>query len=163
MEEVVDLSKVEYVKFERINRGRRNSSVQVLDVGAGFSVDSRATHAIDKGNSPKGGGSDLPNKRVISNVNYYPRDVDIVKEGLPYSNSKFDKVVSYGAFGWNFGNIKSAKELRRVLKVDGNIELGVNKENLKYTVNILKRAGFKDINVESTPDRPDVFKIDAVK
>jgi len=149
------------IEFSKAYRGRRAPGTKVLDVGAGFTVDSRATHAIDKFHSPKGGGSDIPSKGSISDVEYYPKDVDVVKEGLPYSSGEFDLVVSYGSFGWNFGNIKTAKELRRVLKVGGLVELGVSKDNLSWVLDTLRKAGFRDIQV--TPNEDETYKVMAEK
>lgn len=117
-----------------------------MDLGAGFLVDSRATHAIDKFNAPTENPS-IPGKWRLSRIKYYSQGVDVDKEGLPYRDSMFDLVVSFGGFGWNFGNIRSAKEIKRVLKAKGSIELGVNKENLDYTLRLLKRTGFRNVNI----------------
>ena len=146
------------VAWERIFRGKRLPKMKVLDVGAGVSVDSRATHAIDKFHTPH--IEDYPNSEKVSNVEYYPKHIDVDKSALPYEDEFFDEVVSWGAWGYNFGNIRSGKELKRVLKTGGTIEVGIDATNLEHAKRLLTRAGFKIIDISAWQDW---YKITAVK
>jgi len=124
--------------MDKIYRRRPIGQKEVLDIGAGDLVDSRATHAIDL-------HPDFWNKGNKVAVDYYPKPIDIEKDKLPYESEKFTSVISYGALGWNFGNSFSYKEVYRVLKPGGEIEIGTTPENFNEAKNELTKQGFENI------------------
>jgi len=120
--------------LHKVFRGKGTKEELVLDVGAGSLPDTRATHAVDI-RKPEKSWVDI---EYISGRN-------LEKEDLPYESSKFDRLISYGGLGWNFGNKKAFREAKRVLKVGGLIELGVSTANTEYTIKSLRDSGFERI------------------
>jgi SAM-dependent methyltransferase len=117
--------------------GERKPGKKVLDLGAGYHPDSRATSAIDK---------DVTAEEMASLGLDYKGGIDLSKDSIPYPDGSFDMVVSHGALGWNFGG-KGFGESKRVLKPGGQIELEVNDTNLEGTREALSGVGFCDIKV----------------
>jgi len=119
--------------------GERKPGKKVLDLGAGYHPDSRATHAIDKGIATEEMGTlDIE----------YKGSIDLSREDIPYPSGSFDMVTSHGALGWNFGGQKAFSEAKRVLKSGGKIELEVNDVNLQGAKEELAESGFHGIKVE---------------
>jgi hypothetical protein len=114
---------------------------QVLDIGAGMQPDARATHAIDL-QEPGKNWFDIK----------YQSGVDMEKENLPYRNNQFHRVISYASLGMNFGNDKTYKEVYRILKSNGVIEIGLpytsDERNVGYVQNDLKKNGFRNIKIQ---------------
>lgn len=127
----------------------------VLDVGAGPSVDPRATHAVDL-QAPMW----LNKAPPPTSVDYYPHPVNLggsryfmwgrevrPYEPLPYEPNVFDGVVSYAALGVEFANEHAYEEVLRVLKPGGRVELGIPsefEEKVSPALAALKQAGYED-------------------
>lgn len=119
--------------------GKRKPGEKVLDLGAGYHPDSRATHAIDKG---------VTAEEMATLDIEYKGGVDLERGALPYSSGTFNMVVSHGALGWNFGGQKAFGEAKRVLKPGGRIELEINDANLEGTREQLSESGFHGIKTK---------------
>jgi len=112
---------------------KRFSSVPgelVLDMGAGDAPDARATHAID-----------LATPRHKFSSIQYKTGYDLQKSSiqLPYTSNLFDRVVSYGALGFNFETRNIYKEIYRILIPGGKLEVSRPSNN---TNQYMKDAGF---------------------
>ncbi len=132
------------MKFTLINRGEQEIGQKVLDIGSGTNIDSRATHAIDK---------EYSGKPPFKNLDYYPKGIDVDKKKLPYPSEFFDIVVSSGGFGYNFGSLRSIKEIWRVLKPKGTLQLNINKRNLVVVEELVKKHGFVDCKISNLRPR----------
>lgn len=102
----------------------------VLDMGAGSAPDERATHAIDLA---------TPSNKFPSIQ--YKTGYDLQKSSiqLPYTSNLFDRVVSYGALGYNFETRNIYKEIYRILIPGGKLEVSRPSKN---TNQYMKDAGF---------------------
>lgn len=110
------------------------SGERVLDMGAGDAPDARATHAIDL-RKPE---HKYPSIKYKYGYNLQKLSV------LPYSSQLFDRVVSYGALGMNFETRNIYKEIYRILKSNGKLEIayGGGREKQRVTQQYMKDAGF---------------------
>lgn len=129
--------KLEEKYGSRAKRFKKYAGQKVLDIGAGIGPDFRATHAIDLRNPGE----------TFQNLDYkWGYDFNKESTNLPYGNNSFDVVVSYGALGMNFESAKIYKEIYRVLKPGGRLELNHTSGN---TVLLLRKAGFEKLHKES--------------
>jgi len=130
--------KYNYKELRSKEKDYRNQ--QVLDIGAGISPDTRATHAIDL------------QKPDISWIDIqYKSGVDLNKDTLPYRNNQFHRVISYAGLGMNFGTSKTFREVYRILKKNGIIEIGIGngyEKNIEPIKNELKNSGFTIIRTQ---------------
>ena len=112
-------------------RLEKRAGEKVLDMGAGTSPDWRATHAIDLAR---------PGTRFSGLT--YSSGYNLKREGLklPYSDNKFDRIVSYGALGRNFDSESIYKEINRILKPGGVIE--INAIDNQHVIKKLREVGF---------------------
>ena len=116
---------------DRAKRFKKVVGQKVLDIGAGRGPDFRATHAIDLSNP----------RKTFQNLDYkWGYDFNKETTSLPYSSNSFDVVVSYGALGKNFESANIYKEIYRVLKPGGRLELNHASGN---TVSLMRKAGFE--------------------
>jgi len=137
---------IEQKKHEKKYKGKRYRGFEkgkelVLDVGAGISPDWRATHAID-----------LRNPGQSWKGVKYKHGINLNQNDMPYSSSAFDRVISYGSLGFNFGTSKTYNEIYRILRIGGIVEIGLplgSEKNIPIVTNALSKSGFRNIKKSS--------------
>ena len=115
---------------------------ETLDVGAGKYPVSRVTRAVD---------ITIPDptvkvERKSSTLKEY-KQADVTK-GIPYGDKSFDKVISRWALGVKILGRKAYKELARVLKPKGKVEVRVLKDDKKYMDEIVKNLQGVGITID---------------
>lgn len=121
----------------RAKRFRKYAGQKVLDIGAGDHPDYRATHAIDLVK---------PDRRFKGLKYKWGYDFNKESTNLPYLDNSFKVVVSIGGLGRNFESKNIYKEIYRVLKPGGRFEFNPDS---KRSTSLLKKAGFKNLHMES--------------
>jgi SAM-dependent methyltransferase len=117
----------------RVKRFLSHGEKFVLDLGAGDNPDLRATHAIDLV---------APEKHFVGLEYQMGYDLHSSTVELPYPDTYFDRVVSYGGLAINFESLTLYKEIYRILKPGGNLEFNhASKRTKKWLI----RAVFQDI------------------
>jgi SAM-dependent methyltransferase len=95
-------------------RGEIRRGEIVVEIGAGDHPDARTTDVIDI-------GTDLAKFPGIR----YHMGINADQHPLPYPSGSVDRVVSYGAWGYNFGSDHLAQETHRILKSNGIVHIGL--------------------------------------